>query len=129
MSEFDNIFERIEIKELAPYFLYGGESIIKSTENYEQIVKKSFKKALEDLKGLCENTNEDEEKLINILFEYGGAYSNVYLQIGVLIGFQLFKVMEQDYCKSKEIGTENILKQYIDLFLKSEMEKKKSGEE
>lgn len=119
MSEFNDIFTRIKIEELAPYFLYGGESITESTTDYEQRIDKSFKETFEHLKELCGDSNKNAEEIRDILFDFSLVYSDVYLQMGVLMGFQLFKVLEQDFYKAKTIGAEDVLKQYINLFSKT----------
>ncbi len=119
MDKFRDIFERIKIEELAPYFLYGGDSIEETTMDYEQKLNKSFKKALKNIKCLDIDGKEDSEKINDILFDFGLTCGNVYLEVGVLMGFQLFKIFEQDFCKLKTIGAEDILKQYTNLFLKN----------
>lgn len=119
MDRFRDIFERIKIEELAPYFLYGGDSIEETTKNYEQKLNKAFKKALKNLKRLDKDGKEDVEKVNDILLDFGLICGNVYLEVGVLMGFQLYKIFEQDFCELKAIGAEDILKQYTNLFSKN----------
>lgn len=53
-------------------------------------------------------------ELHDIIADFALVHGDVYLQAGVLIGFQLYKVLEQEYHSPQMTGLDSLLKKYTD---------------
>lgn len=112
MKEFSRILDRIEISRIATYFLYGSEPDSVITDSYQARISDAYKEIYAKLTDLFPAADKNDEKLQDIISDFALAHSDVYLQAGVLIGFQLYKVLEEGYHSPKAEGIEKVLKNY-----------------
>lgn len=113
MTEFNRILDRIDISSIAAYFLYGSEPTAAVTTSYEERISASYKEVYTKLEALFPTADKTDESLQDIISDLALAHSDVYLQVGVLIGFQLYKVLEREYHSPKAEGIDKLIKKYI----------------
>lgn len=112
MTEFVKILDRIDISRIAAYFLYGSEPASAITDSYEKRINASYQEVYAKLAALFPAADKTDDALQDVVSDFALTHSDVYLQIGVLIGFQLYKVMEEEYHSPKAQGIERVLKNY-----------------
>ncbi len=113
MTEFTKILDRIDISRIAAYFLYGSESTSSITDSYEERISASYKEVYAKLETLFPTADKTDPALQDAISDLALAHSDVYLQVGVLIGFQLYKVLEKEYNSPKAAGIDKVIKNYI----------------
>ncbi len=112
MTEFTKILDRIDISRIAAYFLYGSEPTSAITDSYEERINASYQEVYAKLAALFPAADKTDDSLQDIVSDFALIHSDVYLQIGVLIGFQLYKVLENGYHSPKANGIEQVIKNY-----------------
>ncbi len=112
LTEFSKILDRIDISRIAAYFLYGSEPTSAITDSYEKRISASYQEVYAKLAALFPTADKTEESLQDAVSDFALTHSDVYLQIGVLIGFQLYKVLEEGYHSPKAQGIDRVLKTY-----------------
>ena len=113
MTEFTEVLERIDLSRIAAYFLYGSEPMSEITDSFEQRINKSYHEIFDRLEELFPSADRNSEDLQDAISKLVVTHSDVYLQMGVLIGFQLYKILDQGYYSPKSAGIEKVLKNYI----------------
>ncbi len=113
MTEFTKILDRIDISRIAAYFLYGSESTSSITDSYEERISASYKEVYAKLETLFPTADKTDPALQDAISDLALTHSDVYLQVGVLIGFQLYKVLEKEYHSPKAAGIDKVIKNYI----------------
>lgn len=99
MGELTEIFEKIKLENFITYLLCGADSNKGEIENYEQILKESYNIFFDKLENMYPETNRNDDKLFNLLTDFAMTHEEIYFEVGVLIGFQLYKNMEHEYKK------------------------------
>ena len=113
MTEFTEVLERIDISRIAAFFLFGSEPTNVITDSYEERINTSYKEIFKRLEEIFPSADKNNEDVQDAISELVVTHSDVFLQIGVMIGFQLYKVLEQNYHNPKSAGIDKILKKYI----------------
>ncbi len=113
MTEFAKILDRIDISRVAAYFLYGSEPTDAVTDSYEERVSASYKEVYAKLEALFPTASRTDAKLQDVVADFAFAQSDAYLQIGVMIGFQLYKVLDKGYYSPQNAGIDKVIKNYL----------------
>ncbi len=113
MTEFTEVLERIDLSRIAAYFLYGSEPMSEITDSFEERINKSYHEIFDRLEELFPSADRNSEDLQDAISKLIVTHSDVYLQMGVLIGFQLYKILDQGYHNPKSAGIEKVLKNYM----------------
>lgn len=111
MSEFNQLLSRINLANVTSLLLYGADASEKNADSYEANINASFNIICEKLAKIFPCTPENDEILHDLLVEFATTHSDVYLQVGAIIGFQLYKVMEQGYTNTQSTNIDNFLKE------------------
>lgn len=106
MSELTELVEKVKLENLMGFMIYGGDSAREIFENYEQEIDKSYDEIFSRLEKLYSEVNRKDDGLFEIIMDFSALHDDIYFEAGVLIGFQLFKNLEQEYQKH---GKDSIL--------------------
>lgn len=122
MSEFSNMLERVKIDEVITFLMYGADSIIERSGTYEERIGKAYDDIFGALEKMFPSANRHNDDLYGAVLDFSIVHNEVYLEMGVIIGFQMYKNMEQGYLDFEVKGMEEIIKR--NLFTHKGTEKK-----
>ena len=97
MAEFTDILNRITLRSITTYLLYGAEPVSEITDSFETRILTSYTELFTKLKARYPDADKTNEILYNMIADFALVHSDVFLQTGALLGFQLYKVFEQKY--------------------------------
>lgn len=125
MSEFSDMLERIKIDEAIAYLMYGSESTVEHSGTYEERIKNAYDKIFGALESMFPSANRKEDDLYNAVLDFSIVHNEVYLEMGIIIGFQMYKNMEQGYMDFEVNGMEKIMKKNLSADKETEEKPKK----
>ena len=62
------------------------------------------------LQELFPDIDKEDEELGNILLGFASEQGELYFQAGMVMGFQLYKMFEQEYDEMRDYGTDKIIR-------------------
>ena len=83
MSYIDEIFERADLQLIREFLLHGGECNI-DPRTYKERIEVPQRRLISKLSERYEG--EEEEEITNLVYDYGSANENVYMEIGLQVG-------------------------------------------
>ncbi len=110
MNEFERVIDRIHGESVASYLLFGVEPLTKHTEKYSKRIDDSCDKMFDLLQELFPGIDKDDEELGNILLGFASEQGELYFQAGMVMGFQLYKMFEQEYDEIRDYGADKIIR-------------------
>lgn len=127
MSEFSEMMERIQFNDLIAYLMYGTESGLEHTGTYEERIKGSYDKLFETLENLFPSADRKNDELYGAVLDFSITHNEVYLEMGLVIGFQLYKIFEQGSQNMGLTGLQAIIKKNLYSGNAMEKEMKRDG--
>lgn len=97
MSELTEMLERIRLENLSAHIMYGSESNVEKGGNYANIIESSYDTIFEKLEKLYSGADRKDDGLYSAVMDFSIIHSEVYLGIGLLIGFNLHKNLEKGF--------------------------------
>lgn len=101
MEDFKQILKRVNFDGMISYLMFGVSSKEKQEGTYEERVQDAYDRIFDDLEGKFPTANREDDALYDIVLKFAMALSEVYMEMGVTVGFQLFKNFESN-CKNFE---------------------------
>ncbi len=91
MNEIDEIFNRINYREIIFYLLYNGEIKPESVSlPLGERIDQSFETFIQRLSELCPQLNSDNDELFVIISDFAGVQREVFMEVGFIAGFELY---------------------------------------
>ena len=115
MSEFTEIIKKLNLENLMSYLIYGMDFSRESFENYEEKIENSFERLFDRLEQLYDGADRNDNRLFDTVSDFALLHDDIYFEAGVIIGFELVKILENGYQKHKAGDIEKILKFSNDL--------------
>lgn len=114
-NEFKRMFKKIKFDEIIAYLLYEGEADDKRSETYEKRVNNSYDEFFSGIKKLFPSASRGNDDLWNVLLDFSTTHDEVYFEMGIIIGFQIYKNLDEGYGRleannATSIYSEKILK-------------------
>lgn len=92
MSEFSNMLERIKLDSIIGYLMYGTEDAeIDNKGTYEERIENAYDKIFKTLENMFPSANKQNEELFEVVMEFSLIHTEVYLEMGVIVGIQVCK--------------------------------------
>ena len=101
MEDFKQILKRVNFDGMISYLMYGVSSKERPEGTYEERMQEAYDKIFDDLEEKFSTANREDDELYDIVLKFAMALSEVYMEMGVTVGFQLFKNFESN-CKNFE---------------------------
>lgn len=96
MSEFSNMLERVKLNSIIAYLMYGTEdAIIEDKGTYEERIENAYDKIFVTLGNLFPSANKKNDELFNAVMDFSITHNEVYLEMGIIVGIQMYKNLEQ----------------------------------
>lgn len=119
-NELKKMLKKVNLEQVVAYLLYDTDAENKNEEIYENKVENSYNTFFECIEKVYPFVNRNEGKLWDAVTEFASVHDEVYFEFGIIVGFRLYKNLEQGfkklYSESKEKSFTNMRKKYDDLF-------------
>ena len=109
MSEFERIMDNIKPEKLAFYTLYGTKLSEERIYDYDIVLENAYNDFLEFVEEQCPDVNVTA--LDDELIRFISAYSEIYLEIGMITGYVLGKEMEERF---HSLGLDDVIERIAD---------------
>ena len=96
MSNIDDIFKRLDIRQIREFLLNGMECTEISSKDCEQRLDKALKPVIEMLDKITDEN--EQEKAAEDIFDYGATIQEVYMEIGIQCGASLMAQLLNKQC-------------------------------
>lgn len=119
MNEFAEIFERIDIENISSFLLYGVETngdITEFTKLYAEKMTDSYAKVCKNLKGLFPDKTIENDSINDAIAHFTSVHCESYFQMGIIVGFRLYKMMEQRYKDNRTDEMDGFIKKYAEFY-------------
>lgn len=110
MSAFSDLQERVSLNNLVAYLMYGPEAEIENSGTYEERIKQSYDKIFADLGELFPSASRQNDDLCNAVLDFSITHNEVYFEMGLLIGFQLYKMLDDKHHNIDLTSLQSIIK-------------------
>lgn len=108
-NEFRKMLKKVKLDDIIAYLLYETEAEEKRAETYEKKVEGSYNDIFDCIEGLYPSANRNDDKLWDAVLDFATLHDDVYFEMGIIIGFQLYKNMEHGLIRLKGDNTEILL--------------------
>lgn len=96
MSEFSDMLERVKLSSIIGYLMYGTEnSVVEDKGTYEERIENAYDKIFETLENMFPSANKENEELFGAVMDFSITHNEVYLEMGIIVGVQMYKNLEQ----------------------------------
>lgn len=112
MSELTGLLGKIKLENIMASLIYGEDKEKKIFENYGKEIDNSYIEIFEKLESLYSEADRGDDKLFDAVVGFAALHDDIYFEAGVLVGFQLFKSLEQGYQKHSQGDIQSILEKY-----------------
>lgn len=109
MSEFSEMLERVKLDDMIAYLIWGTDSKIEHIGTYEGRIKESYDKIFIALEEMFPFANRQDDGLYGAILDFSITHSEVYLEMGLILGFQLCKNLEQKFQCLELTGLQSII--------------------
>lgn len=96
MSEFSDILERVKLNSIIGYLMYGTEdSVVEDKGTYEERIENAYDKIFGTLEDMLPSANRQNDELFGAVMDFSITHNEVYLEMGIIVGIQMYKNLEQ----------------------------------
>lgn len=113
MSELTRLLGKIKLENIMAFLIYGEDKEKKIFENYGKEIDNSYIEIFEKLESLYSEADRGDDKLFDTVVGFAALHDDIYFEAGVLVGFQLFKSLEQGYQKHSQGDIQSILEKVL----------------
>lgn len=114
MSEFSEMFERVKLGNIVEFLMYGTKDYDKEkTEAYQSRIDHAFETIFETLERMYPSASRHNNELLGAVMDFSATNNEVYLEMGLIIGFQIYKTLEQNYQKVGAADIQSIIKKQL----------------
>lgn len=99
--------------------MYGTDDVeFEDRGTYEEKIENAYDKIFKSLEKMFPSANEQNEELFNAIMDFSITHNEVYLEMGIIIGIQMYKNLEQQNLDLRSI--QGIIKKNVSDEIKSE---------
>ncbi|MGN6715524.1 hypothetical protein [Anaerocolumna jejuensis] len=109
MSELSEMLERVKLDDMIAYLIRGTDSKIEHIGTYEGRIKESYDKIFIALEEMFPAANRQDDGLYGAILDFSITHSEVYLEMGLILGLQLYKNLEQKYQSFELTGLQSTI--------------------
>lgn len=122
MSEFSDIMRRVNLGNIIGYLIYGIEDYeMEERGTYEERIENAFNRIFKSIEGICPFLNRQNDELQSAVIEFSVIHNQVYLEMGIIIGIQMYQNLEKQYIDLSNINT------IIEKNISADIKKKKTN--
>lgn len=110
MNIYTETIEKLDIKALASFLLYNsGAGDIEALDHVNEKIEASYTVLFDNLEEMFPEADRDNDRLFNTVTDFVKLHDEIYFQAGLILGFQLFKTLEQSYSSLDENFVRSIM--------------------
>lgn len=94
-NEFNKLLKKVNFDDIIAYLLYDTEAEDKRGETYAKRVDNSFNEFFSGIEALYPSASRDNDDLWDIILKFTTLHDEVYFEMGVIIGLQIYKNLEK----------------------------------
>ena len=72
---------------------------------YEERIENAFDRIFKSIEGICPCLNRQNDELQSSIIEFSVIHHQVYLEMGIIIGIQMYQNLEKQYIDLSNINT------------------------
>lgn len=114
MDELLYLLKKVKTENLVSYLIYDEDSTEETIESYGQKVKDSYDALFTRLESLYDDADRNDNQLFEAIADFAMVHDDTYFESGMLVGFQLYKSMEQGYKNHDISDVQDILNQKLE---------------
>lgn len=120
MSEFKDIFERGNLEDMLSYLFFDTALEWEEVNHYDNKIDVAYKMIFDKLENMFPTASRDDDDLHDTIVEFALIHNKVFLELGSIIGFQIYQKLEHGY--------QNLEARHIDDMESVDKKLKKQGE-
>lgn len=123
MSEYDEMLQRIRLDSILGYLMYGTEESKIKTETFQIILEQAYDTIFEKLEKMYPSANKQNDELLGALMDFSTIHNEIYFEMGLIIGFQIYKNFERGYRNFEGADLQELIKKNMSANRKMEKNK------
>lgn len=97
MYEISDVLKRSKFSNILSYLIYGTGEDAEMVESYDCAIDESYETFFDNIENLYSDADRQDNKLFDIISEFACVHDDIYLEVGMLVGFQLYKGLTEKY--------------------------------
>ncbi len=120
MRELHDMMERSMLESLTPYIMYGSDSTKERIDTYEIGIDNSYKNIFDKLECLFPLASRHDDELYGAVLDFAVAHDEIFLEMGILVGFNMCKNLENGYQELEASGFREKLLEWLNSNIRKE---------
>lgn len=97
MHEISDVLKRSKFSNILSYLIYATGENEAMVESYDNTIDESYETFFKDIENLYTDADREDNKLFDIISEFACIHDEIYFEAGMLVGFQLYKELNEKY--------------------------------
>lgn len=97
MHEISDVLKRSKFSNILSYLIYATGENEAMVESYDNTIDESYETFFKDIENLYTDADREDNKLFDIISEFACIHDDIYFEAGMLVGFQLYKELDDRY--------------------------------
>lgn len=99
MKTIQGIMERSKLESIVNYLMDGTESNEKRLNDYDNTIENSCKDFFDKLEQMLPDADRNNDELFGAVADLVVTHDDIFLEVGIVVGFNLYKSLELAYQK------------------------------
>lgn len=97
MHEISDVLKRSKFNNILSYLIYATGENEEMVESYDNTINESYETFFDNIENLYTGADREDNKLFDIISEFACIHDDIYFEAGMLVGFQLYKELNDRY--------------------------------
>lgn len=97
MHEISDVLKRSKFSNILSYLIYATGEDDTMIESYDSAIDESYETFFDDIESMFSDADREDNKLFDIISEFACVHDDIYFEAGMLVGFQLYKELNEKY--------------------------------
>lgn len=115
MCELNDMLKRSNLSNLISYLVYDVGSNGETIGNYEKRLKESYETIFSELEKMYSEADRQDDSLFGLVVDFATVHDNIYFETGVLVGFQLYKGLDEGYRNHTRGDIQAVVEKYANM--------------
>lgn len=111
MLAFSDVLKHSRFVDIMTYLICETEGKEKAMADYENKIQQSYEIFFTDIERLYSEANRKDDRLLDTVTEFIGIHDDIFFEAGMLVGFQLYKELDDSYIKHAKSDLPALLEQ------------------
>ncbi len=115
MCELNDMLKRGNLSNLISYLIYDVGSNGETIDNYEKRLEESYETIFSELERLYSEADRQDDNLFDLVVDFATIHDDIYFETGVLVGFQLYKGLDEGYRSHTRGDIQAVLEKHVNM--------------